>query len=361
MPPKKWRLERRTRATGVFWQLEAGRREQRIRISLGAVTQDEAHAALTRIQALEDQGRIQPWMAWHAEAPEGAIAALVADSDVLVALEPEPDYAAMPLGTYVDEVYAPWRAQDRPRGWKHEKWVLDQVKVDLGRHRLGEIDAHVVADYLDSLVCSTGPRKVQPMAGNTKRLRRAAIQGVLHRAYRLRHIPSEPKLAEFENRDSTKTVIPKSEPLSLDELVRLMEASVPRLRAMWATGAGQGLRPSELVRLKWADVDFDAGTLQIPPDESGEGKTEESVATVPMTPLTLRELREWWMKCGRPAAGILFPSREGSPYRPPGSARRWRMQRRRRRSAGRSIPTCYATRSRRSRGRWGSTWTRRAG
>lgn len=318
MPTRKWRVEKRTRATGTFWRLVTGRVNSRVLVSLGAVTQAEAEAALARMQRLEDEGQIQRWMGWHAEEPDEAVKALVADVDVLEALDPKPDYASMALEDYIDEVFAPWREKDRPRGWGQERRVLDLVKRDLGRYRLGEIDAHLVADYLDSLVCTRGPRAGQPAAGNTKRLRRAAIQAVLHRAYRLRHIPSEPKLAEFEIRDSTKTVLPKSDPLTLEELVRLMKASPPRLRAMWAVGAGQGLRPSELVRLTWADVDFEARTLSIPPDETGAGKTADSVATIPLTPFTLHELREWWMRCGRPREGLMFPSRRGGPYQPQG-------------------------------------------
>ncbi len=318
MPTRKWRTEPRRRSTGVFWRLVCGRDKDRVLVSLGPVSREEADAACARMQRIEDEGRAQQWAAWHAEAPDRAVYALVTEPDVLAALDPQPDYAAMALEEYIDTVYSPWRQEARPRGWRQESWILEQVKADLGRYRLREIDAHVVADWLDTLVCSSGPRKGQPMAGNTKRLRRAAVQAVLHRAYRLKHIPAEPQLAEFEIEESTRPVIPKSEPLDLAELLRLMDASPPRPRAMWATGAGQGLRPSELSRLTWDCVDWSAGTLAIPPDESGRGKTEESVAVVPMTPLTHTELRTWWMRRGQPRTGLMFPSSRGGQYGPAG-------------------------------------------
>jgi integrase len=314
LPSRKWRVEARPWTTGTHYRLLTGRDGTRVRVNLGLVSREQAEVALVRLQRLEDEERIARWLGWYGPAPDDAVAALVSDVDLARALDPRPDFGAMPLTEYVDACYREWRAADRPRTWKREAWVLDQVLLDLGRHRLREVDAHVVADYLDRLVCRSGARKGKAMAGNTKRLRRAAVQAVLHRAYRLKHIPTEPDLAVFELRDSTKTVRAKSEPLTMDELFALMDASSPRHRAMWATGAGQGLRPSELVRLDWQGVDWRAGTIAIPPDETGEGKTDESVAVVPMTPLVLDELRLWWVAQGQPARGLMFPSATGARY-----------------------------------------------
>lgn len=79
---------------------------------------------------------------------------------------------------------------------------------------------------------------------------------------------------------------------------------------MWAVGAGQGLRPSELVRIRWEDNHWSDRTMVI-----RGTKTEDSNATVPMTPLAHRELREWWVANGQPANGVTFPARKaGTPY-----------------------------------------------
>lgn len=313
MPTRKWRTEKRRRSTAVFWRLVAGR-EKRTLVSLGAVSEEQARAACERMQAMEDAGHAARWEALHAEDPQMALDMLLSDADLHAALDPLPDFANMALEDYIETEFGPWRATSTPKSWPREKRMLKQAMRDLGRYRLSEIDAHLVANHLDGLICEHGPRKGLPASGNTKRLRRAALQAVLHRAYRLKHLASEPDLSEFRIKGSTKTVREKPDPLTLDELVRLMDASAPRFRAMWAVGAGQGLRPSELVRLTWDCVDFEAGTLAIPPDEYDAGKTELSVAVVPMTPLTRKELREWWVHKGQPRSGVVFPNRYGQMY-----------------------------------------------
>jgi integrase len=155
---------------------------------------------------------------------------------------------------------------------------------------------------------SPGPAG-QALSGNAKRLHRAAIKALLKRAFRLRHIPSLPDLAVFRIKGATKRAVDKPAPLSLEELVALMEASGPKHRAMWAVGGGQGLRPSELGRIRWEDVDFEGRTLAV-----RGTKTEQSAAVVPMTGLTRRELRSWWEASGSPQSGLVFLTGSGKPY-----------------------------------------------
>jgi integrase len=93
--------------------------------------------------------------------------------------------------------------------------------------------------------------------------------------------------------------------------VKLMNASGPKHRAMWAVGVGEGLRPSELERLQWHHVRWDDRTLDVP----GE-KTAASADTVPLTPIAWRELHAWWTRQGEPTEGYCFPaSSAGRPYR----------------------------------------------
>jgi integrase len=60
--------------------------------------------------------------------------------------------------------------------------------------------------------------------------------------------------------------------LSPEEEVRLMKALSPRLRAMVAVALHTGMRRGELHRLKWADVDFDTGTVRAGLDKAGDGR-----------------------------------------------------------------------------------------
>lgn len=70
---------------------------------------------------------------------------------------------------------------------------------------------------------------------------------------------------------------------------------------MWGLGVGQGLRPSELVRVRWEDIDLARGTLAV-----RGAKTAASSAVIPLTPLARRELERFWRESERPGAGLLF-------------------------------------------------------
>ena len=224
------------------------------------------------------------------------------------------DYGGMTLRQYFDAGYSVWRAEKRPKSWVQEEQRWERILEDIGSVRLRRMDEFVIADHLDQAVVSQGKRMGQPLSGNTKRLRRAAVQAMLKRAYRLKHIDRMPDLAMFQIEGATKLVRAKPDPLTLQELHALMEASEPKWRAMWATGAGEGLRPSELTGIEWPDVHFDPRLLDI----RGE-KTEAAEATIPMTPLVHRELRLWWVACGQPTEGLVFPSQNtGGRYGPGG-------------------------------------------
>lgn len=157
-----------------------------------------------------------------------------------------------------------------------------------------DIDEFVVADYLDGLLNRRGKRAGLPASGNTKRLHRGAVQACLKYAYRQRHIPELPDLARFRIEGSTKTVTKKPDPLTLEELMRMMEVSRDVHRCLWAVGAGEGLRPGELVGLDWEDVDWERRLLTV-----RGSKTEASHARIPLTPLAFRELRRWEAACGK--------------------------------------------------------------
>jgi integrase len=303
----RWRKEAVKSPGGTSWRLLRGRNDDRIRANLGRISERDAEKALVRMQAEEDGGTVQRVLALHESDPAAAVGYLVGDPAV-VALLPDPpiDYSVMPLREYFDKIYKPWRSVEARRGWRSEAGHWRRILAELGVLRLREVDAHVVADYLDGMKSERGPRAGLAASGNTKRLHRAALQALVIRAERLRHLERAPDLGRFRLKGSTRTVIERSDPLSLDELAALLDASGPQHRAMWAVGAGQGLRPSELLRMRWEDVRWSSRTLLVRGDSDGEGKTTASVAEIPMTPIAFRELEVWWRAKGKPETGPAF-------------------------------------------------------
>lgn len=310
---RRWRLEVQERKGGRYWTLRSGRADHRRSLTLGVLSDDDAARAMETMNRDEGEGRGDQVYSWYATHRDDAVSYLVGDPVAQRLLLGQPDHRRMTLHEYYEEVYRTWRAEQTPGGWAHEERVWRRILDQLGSMRVKDLDAHRVADYLDGLVASTGPRAGQRSSGNVQRLHRAALQALLKRAYRLRHIDELPDLAVFRIRGASKTVVEKPDPLTLEELIRLMDASEPRHRAMWAVGAGEGLRPSELVRMRWEDVRWGPGLLDV-----RGSKTAASKASIPMTPLARRELVRWWTACGEPENGLVFPSRGTEPYQPQG-------------------------------------------
>lgn len=283
----------------------------------------------------EDRGRIRDLMRLRADDLDELRAFLLAGADVAGAFpEPTPDYAGMTLQNYQEAHYLPWRAKTNPRTWvseaSHWRKILKPKPDGLGDVRLRELlEPRVVYRWLEALRAEASggdrvgvgkhmPRPTKPASGAYKRLLRAALQALLKQAYLEGHLDQLVRLGEVQIKGSTKRALQQVDPLSIDELVRLMDAaSTPKHRAMWGVGAGQGLRPSELQRMCWEDIRWASRTMLVRPDDSGEGKTASSVAEIPLTPVSFRELRSYWLHLGQPLGGLIFPSRaldgEGDP------------------------------------------------
>jgi integrase len=112
-------------------------------------------------------------------------------------------------------------------------------------------------------------------------------------AYRRKHIAKVPDLSVFRIEGATRAVRKKPAPLTLQELMAVMDAAI-ELR---------------LVALEWEDVDWSVPSLRI-----RGTKTAASADTIPMTPLVRRELWLWWTKCEEPAKGLIFPNEDGEAY-----------------------------------------------
>lgn len=85
--------------------------------------------------------------------------------------------------------------------------------------------------------------------------------------------------------------------LTVDEIQRLLAALRSRERTMVLVAAGTGLRRSELFALKWKDIDFDGGQLNVMRSifhqVVGICKTEASQKAIPLHPLLIETLSIW--------------------------------------------------------------------
>ena len=283
-----WRARSMNRARGAYWLLESGRARNRRTVSLRYVTEAQASTALARIQAEEDAGTVARVFALHAEDPDAAIRYLLGD-DAIADLLPEGpvDYASMTVETYFDEVFWPVRSDPAsPIGIGASTAAIEAVywRHKGGRDRRGprrgildgEIGQTRLRD-LDDVLWERWQTSQTQLSGRAKVLRRNAYAALLSYARRMGHIAYRPEF--FRIKGSTKATRAKADPLNLEEVLALLEVATPMRRALWAVGVGQGLRPGELVRVHWEDVDWDTRVL------SARGtKTEASDDAIPMTP-----------------------------------------------------------------------------
>jgi integrase len=104
--------------------------------------------------------------------------------------------------------------------------------------------------------------------------------------------------------------------ISVADFKRLLAALPEPLHAMVLIAGAYGLRVSELLALKWSDIDEKAKTISIvrkfTRGKLGETKTAASAAPLPLAPALLKALQEWKRKTK--GSEWLFPSpRTGGP------------------------------------------------
>lgn len=214
----------------------------------------------------------------------------------------------MTLSSYVWDVWEAVR-KAQPATWDREQWWWqERILPVLGHVQLRDLDAEKWGDFLRGL--RTG--------GRSKALAQTAYRCALRQAVVLGWIPEVHRFAKIEG--STKRVRAEVEPLSMEEVDTFLSAApAPVHRAMFALQIGQGLRPGEVIRVQWEDVDFGRGTLHV-----NGTKNALARATVPLTPLSLREMRAWWEACGKPTSGPAFPRSRGGGAFPTYPRSAWR-------------------------------------
>ena len=367
--PPRARLQRQTRRGADYWTLMMGSGRDRISLTIGATTTDDARRYLAGIEcvrllwvratdfqglpldamltredlhlvpppppgATEELSRWQPvrpeWLVDYgrhgskqraevlrylsivggyenavAALTDGPLRAQVATPDLNWAPKLPAMRANMPLKQYVDLVWAEVRKAEYPDTWARERRLWDlHLLPALGHLRVCELEAYAFDEFIGAETRKDG----QPLSGNTRRLIRAAYQAMLIDAEKKRVIKEVHKF--YRLKGSTKKVLQRPKPLSDAEIDALIEAA-PTLThaALFAVSFELGLRPGEIPRVGWGDVDWLAqsggwGGLHV-----RGTKTDSSDDVIPLGPRSRVRLRELWETLGRPVDGPVFTYR----------------------------------------------------
>ncbi len=154
-----------------------------------------------------------------------------------------------------------------------------------GADMIGSITAQQIADWLRGL-------RVGAVTRNTFRRRLAALFSF---ARRNGYVTVSPIVDVEQARERSGEI----EILTIEQTARLLECASVETLPYWAIGAFTGLRPAEIERLTWAEVDFEGGFVEV---KAAKAKTA-SRRLVPMS-----ENLQAWLAPYRAAVGPVCPA-----------------------------------------------------
>jgi integrase len=252
---------------------------------------------------------------------EEKLVALRSKSESGVPLTPSHLTVEAYLNEWLNQIVAP---RVRPNTLKAYRFHADRYLIpDLGRQKLGKLTAREFRLYLDGL-------KRRGVGVRSIRYVHATLRAALEDAMREELL--EKNVAKLVRPPS----VPRSErhPLGVEEIRALFKSTRDdRLHALFVTLALLGLRRSEVLGLRWEDVDLGAGTMTV---RHGlhrvdgklrlmETKTARSQRTIPLPApvlatlkahLTAQERERTQLGERWPSSGFVFTTPIGTPIDP---------------------------------------------
>jgi integrase len=167
----------------------------------------------------------------------------------------------------------------RPKTLETYRWAIDQhIKPKLGRKRAAKLSVEDVAWFVRQLE-RDGKKAWSIRACLTPLSRMLALIG--------RRGASNPVLG-LDKDERPKADQKTLRVLTTDEITRLIEStSTPRYRLFVTMAIFTGLRRGELISLRWGDIDFASGLVEV-----RASKTDAGVRKVVLMPTLSKQLRE---------------------------------------------------------------------
>ncbi len=236
------------------------------------------------------------------------------------------DAGKMTVGEYLDR----WLA-DSARGTVR-KSTYDSYKRQLRRYVHPAL-GHLALKKLTELHVQGLYRSMQDrgLSARTVRYTHAVLRRALKQAVRWKYIPRNP----CDDADPPKVQKDEMRPLDREQARRLLDTAAQsgpdggpdRFYALYVLAVHVGMRPGELLALKWEDVDLEAGVLSINRTLSMAGeftapKTAKSRRRIRLTAASIAALKahrkrqlEERMRLSSlwQDHGLVFPSTVGTP------------------------------------------------
>jgi len=219
------------------------------------------------------------------------------------------DAGNLSVGEYFDRWLVAIEGTIGERTWKrHEMVVRLHVKPSIGKTKL----AALTPLQVQALYRAKSRTHLSP--GSVKRIH-TTLHKAMRQAVRWQMIPRNP----CDSVDSPKGYRGEIMPLDKKQVQVLLataKETQPRLYALYVLGVTTGLRQSELIGLRWSDLDMEGARLTVKRSvfkgKVNAPKTARSGRTVLLTSLAVRALREHNLN-HRIGDSWVFSTRNGTP------------------------------------------------
>jgi integrase len=186
----------------------------------------------------------------------------------------------------------------------------NRVLPDIGAHKLADIRLVDLQDMVDRMVRGG-------LDASTIRNQMMPLRVIYRRALSRGDVAVNPTAGL-----SLPAVRGRRDRIASPAEAAQLLAAIPddRDRALWATALYAGLRRGELQALRWEDVDLGTNVIHVERswDDTAhlviEPKSRSGRRTVPIASVLRTALLEHHLRAGRPDQGLVFGSRNGTPF-----------------------------------------------
>lgn len=184
------------------------------------------------------------------------------------------------------------------KSWNRYEYSLNRILALYGDDKLTDITPEKVSAYI-----RTRQKDAQP----------ATINRELSTLRQIINLAKDWNKFYKENPVTITGLLPENNQveriLTEQEEEKLLEASNERLRPIVISALSTGMRKTELITLKWKNIDFASNMITIDQTNTKSKKTRR----IPITPDLQTVLKEQKLKTGK--SGFVFLSDKGLPYR----------------------------------------------
>ncbi|GGD37573.1 tyrosine-type recombinase/integrase [Croceicoccus pelagius] len=219
-----------------------------------------------------------------------------------------PDSQSVTVAAAADLWIAKVEADDRERSTVDQYKRLSRLHVKplIGGEKLSRLNRPAIESYRDELLKT----RSRAMAAKAMRALSSILGDAERRGLVAQNVARNVKVTR-SGRDKPKVEIPTRK-----ELKALIDHADDDLRPLVLTAIFTGLRASELLGLRWQDVDLKAATLTVAQRadryrQLGPPKSDAGYRTLPIPPALVSELKAWKRRCPIGALDLVFPNTQG--------------------------------------------------